>query len=154
MAESSYQAKSSPVEQAVFINRSMFPWLVCVAACLLGGPLPASASIVTIDLVTTKDSYIRSGQPDTNFGSSATAQVKRSDDSAFTRKTYLGFDVSALPSGNVLSVELIFQFVDSRLGPSVPSTTEFVLYGLTDQLLDGWFESTITWTNAPANNLS
>jgi len=120
--------------------------------------LPAHASPITVELDGTaaKDSYVQSGSPNTNFGSLASAQVKRDNDTNFTRKAYLGFDLSSLPAGDIVGVELLVDFVDSTAGQTDSTTPwAFELFGLTNESLDGWIESgpgSITWNNAPANN--
>lgn len=114
-----------------------------------------SISTATATMITAgKDAYIQSGAANANinFGSAILDQIKRQDGSAFTRKSYFGFDLSGLPAAPIATATFNLNFVDSRLGSTAANLVYgFELFGLTNQALDGWGESTITWNNAPAN---
>jgi hypothetical protein len=127
-------------------------YVLGLAVLLMAAALPLQASPITTDLTSSKDSYIQSGSPATNYGAQATAQIKRDDDSNFTRKSYFGFDLSGLPTGTIIDAALSFEFVTGLGNTGETTQWTFELYGLTAQNLDGWDETTITWNNAPANN--
>lgn len=102
-----------------------------------------------------KDAYIQSGQANANFGSALLNQMKRQGTTAFNRKSYIGFDLSGLSSSPIATATLSLNFVESNLGTlnaaGLATAFEFEVFGLTNELLDGWGENTITWNNAPAN---
>lgn len=124
------------------------PVVVVAVLCTVLSFSTATATMIT----TAKDAYIRSGAAASNFGSATLDQIKRQDGGAFTRKSYFGFDLSGLPAAPIASATFSLNFVDSLLGSTAPSLAYgFELFGLSNQALDGWGESTITWNNAPAN---
>ncbi|ABB32827.1 protein of unknown function DUF1555 [Geobacter metallireducens RCH3] len=124
--------------------------------CLLAAGLFTAlsfASAEAISITADKDAYVQSGtSANTNFGSALVDQVKRQDNSIYTRKSYFGFDLSGLGPYPIASATLDFNFVDSGAGTTLAGTTyQFEVFGLINELFDSWSESTITWNNAPAN---
>lgn len=67
-----------------------------------------------------------------------------------SRKSYLRFDISSL-SQPAASAE--FSLAINNLG-STPGERVIVVWGLIDESLDNWSEDTITWDNAPGNDVS
>jgi ferric-dicitrate binding protein FerR (iron transport regulator) len=72
--------------------------------------------------------------------------------SEYQRKGYLGFDLATLRGRKIADAQLKLSFEPTLMGYAsrFPRAT-FVVYGLIDESLDGWDESTIRWENAPAN---
>ncbi|HEX4149768.1 MAG TPA: hypothetical protein VHY20_12305 [Pirellulales bacterium] len=72
--------------------------------------------------------------------------------SEFQRKGYLGFDLGMLGGRKIAEAQLRLAFEPTQMGYASrhPQGT-FAVYGLADESLDGWQESTIRWENAPAN---
>jgi hypothetical protein len=70
----------------------------------------------------------------------------------YERKAYLGMDLTPLAGMEVVEARLSLTFAPTGMGyaSEVPDAT-FAVYGLTDESLDDWDESTIRWSNAPAN---
>lgn len=124
-------------------------WVLVAFGLLLSLPV-ANATLIAAD----KDAYVVSGSANAtlNFGSATLDLIKRQDGTQWTRKSYFGFDLSGLSADPVTSAALRFNFVDSAMGVTNASTNyTFELFGLTNEALDVWGESTIAWANAPAN---
>lgn len=88
------------------------------------------------------DAFVRGGSYDSvNYGTSNLLRVKDSSNETYSRKTYLKFDLSDIKSveGSTLRI----------YGRNSQDTSTFDLkaYGVTD---NGWTETGITWSNAPA----
>lgn len=124
-----------------------------LVALLLGLLSVSSAQAILISA--SKDAYIESGQANTNFGNSPVNLIKRQGTSAFNRKSYIGFDLGVLASDPIVAATLTLNFVESSRGSldatGLAMAFEFELFGLVNELLDGWGENTLTWNNAPAN---
>ncbi|QNN24610.1 PEP-CTERM sorting domain-containing protein [Planctomycetales bacterium ZRK34] len=87
--------------------------------------------------------------------------VKRDENSAsiYHRKGYVSYDLAGLAdvlaarSGRLLDWQLDMYFVSSGLGSTSSSAMwDFQVYGLTDESLDSWDQTTINYANAPAND--
>jgi len=78
--------------------------------------------------------------------------VKNSLDEDWTRKAYLGFDLSPLSDYHVVEAVLNLTIESSGFGYAslVPDAT-FGVYGLTEETLDEWLESELDWDSAPSN---
>ncbi len=127
----------------------LFPLVVASCGVLLS-LTNADATLIAAD----KDAYVVSGSANANlnFGAATLDLIKRQDGTQWTRKSYFGFDLSGLSNDPVTSAALHFNFVDSAMGLTDATTNyTFELFGLTNEALDGWGESTIAWANAPAN---
>jgi len=99
-----------------------------------------------------KDAYVRRGDPDDLTGQHPLIFVKHTELAAENeRRAYLTFDLASLPAGAPLDAELILDVESSGLGFSalVPDS-RFAVYGLTDDALDAWEESSVRWNDAPA----
>ena len=85
-----------------------------------------------------KDAYISSVSPDTNYGTAASISIKNEENTI--NKGYIGFEKEG-GFGDVSKAVLVFK----------GSKTGYLnnIYGLNDT---SWSESGITWNNAPANN--
>lgn len=102
-----------------------------------------------------KDTYVRQGNGGGPFGRSPLVMVKRSADKKTNqRKIYLGFDLRRFKEAEIREAELVLAISSSGLGyASVVPDSEFTVYGLNDESLDEWGETSMTWQNAPANVL-
>ena len=69
-----------------------------------------------------------------------------------SRKTYLGFDISALDRSQIEDAELDLSFEPTGWGlaSGVPDS-KFAVYAVLPAKLDDWTEVGMNWTNAPAN---
>jgi hypothetical protein len=119
------------------------PLLIRIAAILtvvgLLGGLILIPSIVSAQSTTYKpvvDAYVRSDNPDTNYGTGVTLRV---DDSPVVN-SYLRFDVSGLTGQKVTKAEL-------KIYANSASNQGLVAKGVSD---DNWGEKTLTYNNAPA----
>ena len=118
-------------------------------------PAPAPPPAGKVLLITTaqgrgKDAYVQQGA---GRGSDLLLVKNASGTSGpHNRKTYVGFDLSALAGRRVLEAAVSFAFAPSGLGfaSEVPDAT-FAVYGLTDESADDWAEKDLRWGNAPAN---
>ncbi len=126
--------------------------ILCILATGLITALSFSPSDAIL-ITAVKDAYVQSGtSANTNFGSATVDQLKRQDGTAFTRKSYIGYDLSGLGPYPIATATLDFNFIDSAAGVTNNNTAyQFEVFGLTNELIDKWLESTITWNNAPAN---
>jgi ferric-dicitrate binding protein FerR (iron transport regulator) len=111
------------------------------------------ASIVTLTTASGrgKDVYIQGDQLHPHR-SDVLLLVKNTGTEGFSRKAYLGFDLSGAPVNRIREARLILTMTPTGYGyASMTGETTFSLYGLTDQSVDDWTESEINWENAPAN---
>ncbi len=104
-----------------------------------------------------RDAYIQSGNPEKyleaeRHNSESLLLVKNSLDEDWTRKAYLGFDLSPLSDYHVVEAVLNLTIESSGFGYAslVPDAT-FGVYGLTEETLDEWLESELDWDSAPSN---
>ncbi|NOX98239.1 MAG: DNRLRE domain-containing protein [Verrucomicrobia bacterium] len=110
---------------------------------------------ITTALGQGKDTYVRQGNGGGPFGRSPLVMAKRSPDRKTNqRKTYLGFDLRSFNGVEIREAELALAIRSSGLGyASVVPDSTFTVYGLRDEALDQWDETSMTWENAPANVL-
>jgi hypothetical protein len=104
-----------------------------------GCPAPVDTDVAT-------DAYIRGNGPegderDTNFGSASNLLVKSASNNYYTRKTYLGFDLTGAPAS--FARALVVLTLERHVG-----RRPIDVYGLPGF---SWTEDGITWNNAPAN---
>ncbi len=101
--------------------------------------LPIQGSY-TSRLYPTNDSWVEAEFPNDNHGSETSLRV-RSD--SRTRRSYLKFDLSSIQDGKTItSVKLYLYCTYVDANPNI----EIYVH----ETSDSWFESTITWNNAPA----
>lgn len=80
--------------------------------------------------------------------------VKHCDPLAFRRKAWLGFDLGKLKGRKVQEATLTLMFAATGWGyASLVPEAEFTVFGVKEDGLDGWREETLTWANAPANDV-
>jgi hypothetical protein len=102
----------------------------------LGGPPPPGDG-ESVTLTSTADSYVTSGSPTTNFGTSALLNI----DGSPTTYSYLKFDLSAYGGRTVTTA--VLQVRATTSGSTGTQNVKLV----TD---DGWTETGLTFSNAPA----
>jgi hypothetical protein len=103
-----------------------------------------------------KDAYIQSSPQHEDHGRETLMRVKRSDHHAgLLRKSYIGFDLSALAGQRIQEAELVLTIEPSELGFAsfVPDST-FTVHGLVDGQEDAWPETGLSWAEAPAHDPS
>jgi len=94
-----------------------------------------------LTLYPTNDAYVNSAEPaSVHNGNSVNAGYYSG---AITR-SYLMFNLSAIPD-NQLIVSALLRLDTSYFAPTAPVVGAYYLEN------DGWFESTLTWNNAPTN---
>ena len=100
---------------------------------------PVKSSYIS-HIYSAEDSWVEAEFPNGNHGSETSLRVK--SDSR-TRRSYLKFDLSSVPSGkSVTSVKLYLYCTYKSQDPSV----EIYVH----ETGDSWDEASITWNNAPA----
>ncbi|WOO40051.1 DUF7594 domain-containing protein [Rubellicoccus peritrichatus] len=106
-------------------------------------------------LALAKSAFVKSGfDADNNFGSESTLAVAARGTS-YNRKAYLQIDLTNLTASqtwfSASSLELT-AYTAPLIGPATGSVT-FHVYGVVDADM-AWNESTITWNNAPNNDIA
>ncbi len=82
-------------------------------------------------------------------------QAKHSIDGRYSRKFYLKFDLSNLPTKDFHKVGLKLSQVRSPYGmASFVPDCEFLVYALNEEALERWGPASISWDNAPANQIN
>jgi hypothetical protein len=115
----------------------MFLIMFLLLSPLLVFPVESSS---TSRLYPTDDSWVEAEYPNGNHGSETSLRVK--SDSR-TRRSYLKFDLGSIPNGKTLtSVKLYLYCNYMDFNPTVE------IY--VNETGDNWYESSITWYNAPA----
>src|SRR5262245_33665304 len=128
-----------------------------VTALLLPGW--AWANRITTDAGYGADSYVARHTPTQCFGTEPTVQIKNAVGSGsldWDRKTYLRFDISELgPDAHVSEARLSLMLGTRGEGDPVYGPQRFSVYGLDDEDPgEHWSESSLTWNNAPANDVT
>lgn len=94
----------------------------------------------TIRLKAIEDTYARSSQPDTNFGSATSFTAGMEGTTEY--QAFIKFDLSSIPPGQVItSAKLLLD--GSFVTPVAPLVGAFRIY-------DDWDEGTLTWNNKPS----
>jgi hypothetical protein len=114
--------------------------ILCLALAL-----PAIAS-VQIRLGVSQDAYIQMDTPNTNYDGEWLVARKEPVDQS--RKIYIQFDFSNY-SGSVLDIDNFEFFHSSYFRPRAGT-----VYLISGNDADNWNEATITWNNAPGNDVS
>jgi hypothetical protein len=120
--------------------------LFILSAGILLGLLPQPQAAT---LITSQDSYIdgREGFTDSNFGAATSVQASQSGATSGGRKSYFLFDATAI--GQVSAVDY---FQIQRAGGTINRTIQ--LYAILGNDVDTWNQGSITWNNAPGNNVT
>ncbi|QNN24611.1 PEP-CTERM sorting domain-containing protein [Planctomycetales bacterium ZRK34] len=135
-----------------------FMLIVPAAFALLAVATGARADVA---FLVQDDAYVQSSG--TGSGAANMVLVKRDTGavSSSHRKGYISYDLTdyqaalAARSGRGVNTQLDLPFVFTSVGGTSASTVwDFEVYGLTDESVDSWDESTIDYSNAPANDAS
>jgi hypothetical protein len=106
----------------------------------------AGPAETTIDLTPSKDAYVEDGAlASTSFSASAQLRVKGNSGGTLDRNSWLSFDVSGFSSVRVARLRLWVVSLDTGNTNPIPND---VSYAPTTS--DGWSESMLTWSTAPA----
>ncbi len=114
---------------------------IIVAIGALGMACASQAAVVTV----VADAEIRSDTPETNYGAETTLSALETAD-PYYRKGYIKFDASGLGAGTSVTNIAAFTMYFTQL-----YARDAKFYLITGGDVDSWDESTITWSNAPAN---
>lgn len=100
----------------------------------------------TLSLRPVADSFVRSDQPGSNFGTLDTLRVRFSK--GLEKEAFLEFDVRGLPHGVGVSAAALQLYADGRTGDTCPDAgVGGAVYEVADR---SWTETNITWRNKPA----
>ena len=115
----------------------------------------SATSLVRADLITLSsqaDAFVQQGNPGGNFG---TGQITvKGLNGTTTRKGYIRFDLSGIPVADILDAEFKIAVFQNNSGGTDTTTRQpftISMYGLNDGVGESWGESTINYSNAPAN---
>jgi hypothetical protein len=114
-----------------------------VALALVVALAPAWARASTLILAPTDDSFVYSFQPDTNYGTNPGLAGGGVFNGAEQYVSFLRFDLSAVPAGQVVTAASLnlFQFLGGGFAPIGASVYRVAT--------DTWSEATVTWNTAP-----
>lgn len=99
-----------------------------------------------------QDSFVRLGQPTTNFGGATNVVIKDSGNGSTTRKGYFQFDISSIKSEALAAgLTLDVSVNNNGGGGSTPQEFTVQVFALNDGVDESWDENTITFNNAPGN---
>lgn len=102
-----------------------------------------------------KDSYVWAGEPNDHVSEELLLLKNSLDLSGPHRKAYLGFDLSSIPSGSIEDAELVLRFAPTGWGlASHLDSSDFQVWGITEDELDSWEHGSFDWDTAPANDRS
>jgi hypothetical protein len=110
-----------------------------VLALVVAGLLASQASAATQTFTAVADAYLRSDQPNSNFGASTVLQV----DSSPVRRSYLRLDLSGLPVGSTVTGATLRLYVSYDCLASSPG------WEVRSLASGSWQEGAITYANAP-----
>jgi len=116
-----------------------------------GGAPGPNVIFMTTANGTGKAAYAWSPQTDTHF-SDTLLLLKNCKEMACRRKAWLGFDLAPLRGREIAEAALTLTFEPTGWGyASLQPDSTFVVYGVTDDTMDGWEAERLNWSNAPAN---
>lgn len=114
---------------------------------------PLRGNTITITSADGRGKAAYAASPETKEHFSDTLLLlKHTPKAACRRKAWLAFDLAPLQTRTILAAELTLTFEPSGWGYAshLPDAV-FTVYGVTQDDLDAWDESGLTWNNAPAN---
>lgn len=114
--------------------------LMTLAALFIAGWVGAEQKTI----YTIEDAYIKSDETEVNFGDEETLWAR---DATYMLQSYIKFDTSAL--GTVTNIDAI-----SGYAYNISYDRTAAVYLMTNSTYTTWSENSITWSNAPGNNLS
>lgn len=132
----SYQLMQEQGKYAM--NRKKRPILAAVmlAVALM---FPCVVSAMTYELGPAADSYVNSLYPNTNYGNDGSLYAHYGSTS--TKRTYLRFDLTGLPTSETVTGVTLFLYTDGGVqGLAIDA------HHIAD---DSWSENSLTWNNKP-----
>lgn len=130
--------------------RRGWPAVVAAAALLLspaGVPLAAADAAPETTIVASADAMVRDGQyGDDNYGGTNTLQWKVGS-AGFARQSFVGFDLSAVPAGEIQNASLRLY---GRVSGGNPEEWPDAIENQIHQINGAWTESGLTWNTRPA----
>ncbi len=135
--------------------------VLLAVAVLLGGmrtmalsnPLPMVRAVpdavhlsqTTVYLYPVADAYVSQGGPTTNFGSATKLDVQNLDaEIPDDRRSYVGFDLSSIPSNAIISSAAFKAYLYEAWGLSN-------VYIQLRRVISSWAYNTVTWNNKPSS---
>lgn len=98
------------------------------------------------------DGYVWGGKPNDHVSDELLLLKNSLDLAGPHRKAWIRFALGGIAPGAVREAELTLRFVPTGWGlASHLEDSEFEVWGLTDDALDGWSYPEMTWESAPAN---
>ncbi len=94
-----------------------------------------------ISIVAIEDTYAKSSEPDTNYGSSNSLCSGFSDGSIY--RAFIKFDLSSIPAGHVV-IGAKLRLENNFISMPAPELDVYRIY-------DRWEESTVTWNDQPSS---
>ncbi len=114
--------------------------LFILASALLSGVQELSASTIIIIRTSNTDGYVQSSTPTTNYGTST--KLKVDPKAVSVKRSLVSFDLSAIPSGQVIVQALLSLYL------SIPPSTSRILE--IHRVTANWTERGVTWNNQPS----
>ncbi len=114
--------------------------LLILASAELSGIHELAASTINTIHTSNADSYIQSSTPTSNYGTSTKLKVDPKTVSA--KRTLLSFDLSSIPSGQVIVQAILSLYL------TIPPSTSRVLE--IHRVTANWTELGVTWNNQPS----
>ena len=128
-------------------------WAGMACAAVVGFACTEHAAGALLELEPAEAAMVQKGTSSPGGTASDVVRVKNAGTDQRTRKSWLKYDIAALDfeaaSGSSVEFELTSFNNTNRDG----NTFEFELFGMTDEGLDDWTSATITWDNAPGNDM-
>jgi len=134
------------------INKFIIGLTICSTIFLI--PVTILGSPITLN--PDNDAYVVLAAPNTPHDGDSLL-VKGDYLNQLARKAWLSFDIDSLnldSSQNSIDSSSFILTTTSNGGYYSYKTLYFNVYGLIDESLDDWSESSLTWNNAPGNNSS
>lgn len=100
----------------------------------------------TVTLYPVADAYVRQTLPTTNYGSETALDVQNWDDAEFPddRRSYVGFDLSGIPSNAIITSAGFKAYLHEAQGLSS-------VYVELRRVTSAWAYNTVTWNNQPSS---
>ena len=113
---------------------------------------PGMRTLTTADPGGT-DAYVWGGKPTTHTSETLLLLKNGLGEDAPHRKAFLRFPLDTIAPGQITSARLELRFTPTGWGlASHLGDSEFTVYGLIDDSLDGWDAATLGWSNAPGQD--
>ncbi len=133
---------------------TLYPWYSCrtfIVFCSLlvailgwtGARAADMATTATVTLPPSRDTFVHSANPGTNYGAGEELLVYEINSTAVIHaQSLLYFDLSSLPAGTIIERAILRLYVTDLTNPQ-PSSLQI------DQVLAFWDEASVTWGTRP-----